>query len=61
MSDIKIKKVYRVYDMYNNGIFIKEFQNKNSAVKFAEKHSIFYAIRELEKHYIEFYIERTWL
>ena len=54
---LKHKIVWRIYDMFNNGRFIKEFTKKEAAEKYAIKHSIYYEVRCVNKVYIPFNIK----
>lgn len=45
--------VWRVYDMYNNGRFVKEYKSEKSAIDFAQRKSIYYEVRKVYVKYVD--------
>lgn len=45
--------VWRVYDMYNNGHFIKEYKSEKAAINFAQHKSIYYEVRKVYVKYVD--------
>lgn len=54
---LKHRTVFRIYDMLSNGRFIKEYKTEQSALNYAERHSIYYEVRSVDVAYIEYIIQ----